>query len=335
MDVPGLNDVATKRAKLIKLARQAGISGKSSSLRAVRVGRGKVLVGNSLGRLLAKAGAHPEVLAGYGAKFIRMKYKNGSIYFISNFSKEPIDRIVRLSSPSKSSVIYDPLTGQSGVASMKSAGALGTDVLLQLLPGQSLLVRTFTGGKVSGKAWDYHGASGPGYPVDTRWKVKFINGGPELPPDVELDKLSSWTKSGGKTAKYFAGTALYTTEFASPDRTSPDWLLELGRVAESAHVRLNGHDVGTLWSVPFSVRVGKFIRPPGEINRLEIEVTNLMANRIIPLDKKMTPWKIFLDINIVDIHYKTFDASKWQPMESGLIGPVQLVPLGISHAGTL
>jgi hypothetical protein len=320
-DAPGLNDVEAKRAKLLELASQAG------------VGRGKVLVGNSIGRLFASAGITPEELAGHGAQFIRMKYRNGSIYFISNFGKAPMDGMVRLSAPSKSAVIYDPLTGQSGVARVRSAGPLGTDIKLQLSPGGSLLVRTFTGDEVSGKAWDYHGEAGPGYPVDAKWKVKFISDGPELPPDVELDKLLSWTRFGGAASKYFAGTALYTTEFVSPGLTSPDWLLDLGRVAESAQVRLNGYDVGKLWSVPFSARVGKIIRPPGEMNRLEIEVTNLMANRIIPLDKRMVRWKIFYDVNFVDINYQSFDASKWQPMESGLIGPVQLIPLGVSRDG--
>jgi len=105
-------------------------------------------------------------------------------------------------------------------------------------------------------------------------------------------------------------------------------MIDFGRVAESARVKLNGHDLGILWSGPFVARIAPGImKPAGEVNRLEVEVTNLMANRVIQLDKKMSPWKIFYDINVVDIGYKPFDASKWEPLESGLIGPVVLIPV--------
>jgi len=59
-------------------------------------------------------------------------------------------------------------------------------------------------------------------------------------------------------------------------------------------------------------------------NRLEIEVTNLMANRLTDLDRRKVPWRNFFFVNI---EYKPFDASKWEPLPSGLLGPVQLVPL--------
>jgi hypothetical protein len=39
------------------------------------------------------------------------------------------------------------------------------------------------------------------------------------------------------------------------------------------------------------------------------------------------PWKIFQDINFVNLDYKPFDASHWPLAESGLPGPVVLVPL--------
>jgi len=60
---------------------------------------------------------------------------------------------------------------------------------------------------------------------------------------------------------------------------------------------------------------------------LEIEVTNLSANRIRDLDRRGVPWKIFRDINFVNIDYRSFDASSWPVRESGLAGPVTLTPL--------
>ena len=39
------------------------------------------------------------------------------------------------------------------------------------------------------------------------------------------------------------------------------------------------------------------------------------------------PWRIFHDINYVNLDYKPFDASKWPVRTSGLVGPVTLTPL--------
>jgi len=73
------------------------------------------------------------------------------------------------------------------------------------------------------------------------------------------------------------------------------------------------------------VRLGPALRP-GE-NVLEVEVTNLAANRIRDLDRQGVQWRRFHDINVVNIDYKPFDASRWPVRPSGLPGPVALQPL--------
>jgi len=55
---------------------------------------------------------------------------------------------------------------------------------------------------------------------------------------------------------------------------------------------------------------------------LEVEVTNLGANRLRWNDLNGVDWKYFSDINMVGMDYKKLDASKWKPLKSGLIGPV-------------
>ena len=67
------------------------------------------------------------------------------------------------------------------------------------------------------------------------------------------------------------------------------------------------------------------VRPKGNV--LEIEVTNLAANRIRDLDRRGAEWKIFEDINFVNRQYEPFDATKWPVVPSGLLGPVRLVRL--------
>ena len=157
-------------------------------------------------------------------------------------------------------------------------------------------------------------------------------------------ELGSWTDLGGE-AQRFAGTARYRLEFDLPPsfgapgpatvnrrlrtRSPPPrrdaWALDLGDVRESARVRLNGEDVATAWSVPFVVRLGNRLKPGRNV--LELEVTNLAANRIRDMDRRGVQWKIMRDINFVNINYRPFDASKWELKPSGLLGPVRLMPL--------
>jgi hypothetical protein len=100
-------------------------------------------------------------------------------------------------------------------------------------------------------------------------------------------------------------------------------VLDLGDVREVADVTLNGQKIGTAWSLPFRLEL-----PAGSLkdhqNTLEIEVTNLSANYMRLRDTQQPDWKKFQEINMVDIQYKPFNASKWQAMPSGLLGEVTM-----------
>jgi len=112
----------------------------------------------------------------------------------------------------------------------------------------------------------------------------------------------------------------------APTTKAGDWLLDLGDVRESARVILNGQPVATAWSLPFRVRIASALLKPGR-NVLELDVTNLAANRIRYMDQNKLPWKIMRDSNVVNINYRPFDASAWPLTPSGLLGPVTLTPL--------
>ena len=102
------------------------------------------------------------------------------------------------------------------------------------------------------------------------------------------------------------------------------FVINLGNVRQSARVRVNGKDYGTLITPPFRVLVDN-LKPTG--NTLEVEVTSVAANRIRDLDRRGVSWKTFRDINIVDINYKPFDAANWPLTHCGLLGPVTLTPV--------
>jgi hypothetical protein len=154
--------------------------------------------------------------------------------------------------------------------------------------------------------------------------VRFIADGPVLPPPFETGRLASWTMLGGEEAQRFAGTGRYSLKFDTLATSAERWWLDLGRVCQSACVRLNGCDLGTTFLPPFRLAVDG-LKPRG--NELEIEVTNVSANRIHDLDRRGVKWRNFYDINFVNIDYKPFDASGWPLADSGLLGPVLLRPV--------
>ena len=64
-----------------------------------------------------------------------------------------------------------------------------------------------------------------------------------------------------------------------PVSKSKRMYLELGKVKNMARVRLNGHDLGVVWTAPWSVDITKAVK--AKDNQLEIEVVNLWPNRLI------------------------------------------------------
>jgi len=148
-----------------------------------------------------------------------------------------------------------------------------------------------------------------------------------LPAPFETQYLASWTNLSDTNAQRFAGTALYSLSFDAPPQCAGPCWLDLGKVCQSARVRLNGQDFGTIIASPFRV-VTTALKSKG--NRFEVEVTNVSANRIRDLDQRGVKWKSFYDINMVNLDGKPFDASSWSLTDSGLLGPVTLTPVAAS-----
>jgi hypothetical protein len=172
--------------------------------------------------------------------------------------------------------------------------------------------------------WPIKEPSGNPITIERVWHVQFIEGGPVLPKDLSTEELRCWTELGDKEAYRFAGTARYTVTVNLPDVNADGWLLDLGDVRESARVWLNGKPAGAVVAHPFRVDLANLLQPG--CNEMAVEVTNLSANRIRDLDRRGVNWKKFHDINLVDHMYKPFDASRWEPKPSGLLGPVTLHP---------
>jgi len=224
----------------------------------------------------------------------------------------------------KAVVAMNPLGGHTGFAIANPATGEQTRVYLQLQPGESVILRAFSDYEVDGPAWSDWRPVGTASEISGNWKVEFLAGGPTLPASLSVSRLQSWTTGDGGAAQNFAGTGRYSISFDAPKGGSPEWLLSLGKVCQSARVRLNGRDLGTLITPPFRLIV-KGLKAKG--NKLEVEVTNVSANAIRYYDREGVKWKNFHDINFVNLDYRPFDASGWPLADSGLLGPVTLTPI--------
>lgn len=270
--------------------------------------------------------ARREAIADHGLSFIRRANGRAAhAYFVTNLSAKPFSGWVQLSSGA-SVEIRDPLTGLRGMAASRRSRSGVSEIYLQVTPGESFLLATGPSGPEGFRtSWPYREPAGLPVALIGPWSITFTKGGPELPPAITTSELKSWTELGGDEARRYGGTARYRLEFEAPAENAVDWMLHLGDVRESARVRVNGRDVATAWSVPFQVRVGEFLQPGRNV--LEIDVTNLAANRIRHMDQQKVPWKNMREINFVNINYRPFDASSWPLTASGLLGPVSLIPL--------
>jgi hypothetical protein len=220
--------------------------------------------------------------------------------------------------------ITDPLTGRSGSAVLEANDSRAS-VFLELEPGESLLISTSSSPAATGPEWDWFEPVGDPVPIAGDWTIEFIDGGPELPSAIATSALASWTDLGGDAARRFAGTARYRIAFDAPAIDADAWSLDLGDVRDSARVRLNGRDVATAWSLPFKVSLDGALEPGRNV--LEIEVTNVAANRIRDMDAEGVEWKIMREINFVNVRYEPFDAADWPIEPAGLLGPIALVPM--------
>lgn len=312
-------------ARLNQNARTAG------NLKHLSVGQGAFIVGPDSTQLLAaRPGIPRESLVEFGLEFVRRRTEHGFFYFIVNRSDRPVDGWVPLQAHGRTAALFDPATGRLGLAVAKVAPAQPSRVYLQLAPGESVIV-TLDNRAVPGPAWTYWQNTGDALPLQGGWTVRFTDGGPTLPAATTVSALKSWTEFGGNEFTAFSGAAAYALRFPRPNATATAWRLDLGRVAESARVTLNGREIAALWQAPYAVVI-----PADALaaeNVLEVSVTNLAANRIADLDRRGVNWKKFYNANMPARLRENigpdglFTAAQWAPRPSGLLGPVTLTPL--------
>ena len=331
-NVPGLKDYRKRENRMKKMINTLPEANFAQS-EVSKWGNGNIITGKDFNELLTMSGIYSESFSqSFKGQYIRRKNETGYHYFFTLLTNNPVKNWVPLAVHAQSALFFDPMTGTSGKAKIRTANNT-TEVYMELEPGQSIILKTFTDKNVEAENWHYFTPDGQKMILSDNWEITFKESEPAIPGVFKTGKLISWTELANENATKNRGTARYSTRFTWNDLSADEYRLSLGDVRESARVYLNGNEVATLFAVPFRTNIGKYLKQ-GE-NLLEVEVTNLPANSISDYDRRGVEWRIFNEINFVDLNYKKTLYDNWETAPSGLLGPVEIYEVEPNHAGLL
>lgn len=267
--------------------------------------------------IFAVNGILPDFESDVPLRYIHRQEGRTHIYFVANPESKPARAVCTFRVAGLAPELWDPVTGEMRHAQDFSQTGGRTRVPLQFGSAGSLFV-VFR--SPAGKA-RRTGDNFPGFETVTEmagpWTVRFDPkwGGPE---SVIFDALTDWTKRPETGICYYSGLATYraSLQWAGAPSAKEHLFLNLGEVAVMARVKLNGKDLGTVWTSPYRVEITGALRQ-GE-NDLEITVANLWPNRLI--GDQLLPEE------------KRFTWNTWNPytkdsplLKSGLLGPVTVL----------
>ena len=314
-DVPGYNALDLRRKNFNQWLEKLKSQNKE-----------RILFGHDYAETLRQTGVRPEIMKrDWGLSCIRRCNEDGYHYFISALKSEDTEGWIPLGVKAKSALFFDPMTGEQGKAALRDVNGQ-TEVYMQLSSGSSIILKTFSAYDVDVKAWKYFKTSREGISIGIdKFDFCFSTSLPEVHRTLKQVQVGTWTNYNLPEVKNTMGTGVYKTTFVINPLSAPEWMLDLGDVRESAKVIINNKSVATLWAVPFRCMIGKYLK--SGINTIEIEVTNLPANRIADLDRRGNEWRVFKEINMVDRNYNKTGYANWESVPSGLLTPVRLIPM--------
>jgi len=282
-------------------------------------GKGRVFWNMPLRDILAGDAIAPdfEFSAASGAfiDFIHRRTADEEIYFIVNRNDQPGTVHAWFRVKDRQPVRWDPVTGEAfDLPDFRVTGDR-TGGEIAFLPFESMFI-VFPRARVKGlpgmvrAGKEIQSLPGP-------WTVQFDEqwGGPA---SIVFDELTDWTLRPEEGIKYYSGTAVYRKRFDLPSgvkKSAGRLFLNLGVVKNIASVRLNGKDLGVVWTHPWTVEITAAVKEKD--NLLEVNVINLWPNRLIG-DATLPPEQRRTHTNIA-----FYDKSK-PLLSSGLLGPVTI-----------
>lgn len=293
-------------------------------------------------RVLADMGVPPDFHASANLRYIHKQLGETDFFFVANPEPREVEATCTFRVSGKQPELWCPETGRTGPATAYESKDGCTALPLRLDPEGSVFV-VFRGGHPAPQAGRKPGVlpRSEKTPLPGPWTVSFDPewGGPAEP--IKFEKLEDWSQHRHPGIRHYSGTAVYRARFTAPGSPLPAsrFLLDLGRVAVMAQVKVNGNDCGIAWKPPYRVDITQAVRA-GE-NELEIAVVNLWINRMIgdeqlPEDSERNPngtlksWPAWL-VEGKPSPTGRYTFTSWRlwkkddPLvESGLLGPVTL-----------
>lgn len=289
-----------------------------------KVGKGRLISGMGARAVLQKDGLIQDFSFNGGSGKTKIDYVHRAddlfeIFFVSNQTDNTENILCHFRVSGKQPEFWDAVTGEKRIAKAWSEDNGHTVVPLELNPYGSIFIVFRSEAqppadptKMNFMKFDTVKT------IEGDWRVEFDEewGGPG---SVVFPDLVSWSEHPNAGIKYYSGTATYKknlsikVDFAQTPNAR--YFIDLGNVKELAEVRLNGKQVGIVWSHPFRVEITDALSDT--TNELEVDVVNFWTNRVIgdqllPENQRYTNTNLSID--------------KDTPlMRSGLLGPVRLM----------
>jgi hypothetical protein len=318
---PSLENFPKCDAEVQTLVREIWGAKKLSASGEHILGKGSVIWGKSLFDIFSETQTPPDfeyrdTAADARLLFTHRRSADADIYFVSNQKDRAEQAKCAFRVVGKQPELWNAVTGERRALPQWSETNGQTIVPLAFAPNQSWFVVFRQRGKpVASGAPDFPEAK-PVLALSNSWQVSFNPkwGGPE---HVEFPQLTDWTASADEGIKFYSGTAIYRTTFDLPASTlataNGKLFLDLGKVCGLATVRLNGQELGTLWTLPSSLDISSAAKAGS--NALEIAVVNPWNNRLVG-DANLPPKRRLTSLTLQTV-------KPTAPLQSaGLLGPV-------------
>mgnify|MGYP001190214107 FL=1 len=312
---PSLSDYPAADRKVQALASELW-GDQTESVRTI--GKGRLFMpATSLQPVLEALNVKPDMRVNSGTPvlFIHRATDEGDIYFISNQSETPVDINPSFRVAGKLPELWNPLTAEIRLLPEFTCADGVTTVPVRLEGFESSFIifrKKGTPAKTTARNYPVKEVLAT---VSSPWQVDFEKGkrGPE--EAVTFPALQDWTESTDPSIRYFSGKAIYTNRITLDELPQKALYLDLGKVMVMAKVKINGQYVGGVWTTPYRLPVGDYLRK-GE-NLIEVEVVNNWRNRLIG------------DASLPEKERGTWtNVNPWNadsPLQSsGLIGPVEI-----------
>ena len=286
------------------------------TVKSARRGKGTIAWGLSMDEAFAMRGVETDLLHDGRSHLIHAHrtMPNAEIYFVACFGGKPapsVDVSFRVSG--RVPELWDAATGEMREADTWRFENGRTLVNLSLARHGSVFV--VFAKDAAGRTGNAAVPAKAPIEIAGPWTLEFqsdaLHRGPSRP--LKTSRLFDLSTSEDSAVKHYSGRITYRTKFRC-GKPGARVVLDLGDVAVTAKVKVNGKYAGGVCFEPYRLDVTKFVHEG--MNELEVEVCDLWINRLVG-DNDVAKRPTWTSIPCCGKGTKL--------VKSGLVGPVRLI----------